>query len=671
MKKIKYAIYTILLTILLILLSNTTSSATFYINDFNIFAEVKENGDMQIVENIQYYSDVSKNGVTREIKTKNEYNTKNSADGLILEDVLVDSIRARKVSAGSLGQDGVYEYKKSGSTHSLKVYMPMSYSTSYRTVTYMYTLKNVAVKYNDTAEIFWNFIGDEWDTDIKKVNIVITLPKSAGNNTIYVYGHGSDNGTFTKRNNIITLRASNLEAYQALDARILFSPKAIPQCPKTYSKSVLNTYINQEEGITSEYEQPKIFGDLSINQIATFLSVFIILIGLFLYFKFDKEYRVEKSYYYREIPYNLSPEILQTIYYGKIQKNAFFVTFLNLVKKGVYKITKTTNEIGKETQLITYNENHNVKLEDYEEQVINSFSVGKNSSIDLLKLKQRLKTSSYKHYKNYKSKLNSKKDGLFGEKIKPHKKVTAFLGIAMAVLIIFMVFIAFKSNPEMAFGVLMLLFITTVAYTVAFKSIPFSMFTVGFFIIHCGAFQFANIMMLQEAGEAIMFIPYALLFILLQYAFRIEKSSIEERQVLEQIKGLRRYIRDFSSLSEKEDIGQLTIWEDFFILAIALGLNKRVVNYFYDYCKDNFSDNFGSSLSEFSSYSIMSSSLGSSFISYSHRTSSSSGGGSSFSSSSGGFSGGSSSGGGGRRWRRRKLVLIVNYLIKKYIIHFY
>lgn len=660
MKKIKYAILTILFTFLLILFSNSTSNATFYINNFDILAEVQENGDMLITENIQYYSNVSKNGVTREINIKNEYNTKNSADGLILEEVLVDNISATQVSSGILGQTGVYEYTKSGSTYSLKVYMPMSNSNQTRTITYKYLLKNVAVKYNDTAEIFWNFIGDQWDTSIKNVNIKIILPESAKNDTIYVYGHGSDNGTFTKTKNIITLYATNLNAYQALDARILFSPTAISQSTKIYSKSVLDTYINQEEGITKDYEEPSIIGDFSIKQIATFLSIVIVLIGLFLYFKFDKEYKVEKTYYYREMPYDLSPEILQTVYYKKIQKNAFFITFLNLVKKGVYKITKTTNEVGKETQLITYNENHNVSLEDYEEQVINSFSLGKSNSIDVLKLKQKLKNSSSKYYTSYKSKLNAKKDGLFGEKIKPHKKVTTFLGTCMAILIIFMVFIAFKSEPEIAFGVLMFLFITTVAYTVAFKSISFDLFTVGFFAIHCGMFQMANIAMLSEAGELVMYIPYVLLFILLQYSYRIEKSSKEERQVLEQIKGLRRYIRDFSSLAEKEDIGQLTLWEDYFILAIALGLNKNVINYFYDYCKNNFNDNFGESLSEFSSYSIMSNSLATSFVSYAHRTtriSSSSRSRSSYSGSSGGFSGGSSSGGGGRWWRWRKLIL--------------
>ena len=73
MKKIKYLGFTIMLLVFFILSSNSISKATFYINNFDIMAEVKENGDMQITENIQYYSNETKNGVTREIKTKNEY----------------------------------------------------------------------------------------------------------------------------------------------------------------------------------------------------------------------------------------------------------------------------------------------------------------------------------------------------------------------------------------------------------------------------------------------------------------------------------------------------------------------------------------------------------------------------------------------------------------------
>lgn len=662
MKKIKHLGFIMLLAILLILSSKSISNATFYINNFDIRAEVKQNGDMEITESIQYYSDETKNGVTREIKTKNEYNSKNSADSLTLEEVLVDNYKARQVYSGTLGENGVYEYNQSGYNHSLKVYMPMSALKQNRTVTYKYTLTNVAVKYNDIAEIFWNFIGKEWDTEIKNVHIRVVLPYEAVYDSIYVYGHGSDNGRFEKNNNIIDLYATDLDAYQALDARILFSKTAIPQSVKEIDKSVLNKYINEEEGITKEYEQAEILAGLTINEIAIGLSAVIILTGIYLYFKFDKEYKVEKHHYYREIPHNLTPEILQTVYYGKVQKNAFFITFLNLIKKGVYAITKTQNEIGKETQLITYNEDNNQELEDYEvevKKIINTFFDKGEKSIDTLKLQQKMKYSSKMYYRDYIRKLESRKEGLFGEKQKLNKKVTKYLVIAMVVLILFMVFIAFWAEPGMALGLLMFLAFTTFAYTIAFKSIEPNAFTIGFFTIHCGAFQIANIAMLVQSGEGIMYLPYALLFILLQYAYRIERTSIEERQIKEELKGLRRYIKDYSYLSTKEEIQEISLWEDYFIMAIALGLNENVVNYFYDYCKENINDDFGNSLIAFSSYGIMRATMASSFISYANRALvvSSSRGGSSYSGSSGGFSGGSSSGGGGRRRRRRKLIL--------------
>ena len=42
---------------------------------------------------------------------------------------------------------------------------------------------------------------------------------------------------------------------------------------------------------------------------------------------------------------------------GSKSKNSFRVTFLNLVKKGVFRIEKTTNEVGKETDKIVFQKN--------------------------------------------------------------------------------------------------------------------------------------------------------------------------------------------------------------------------------------------------------------------------------------------------------------------------
>lgn len=229
------------------------SEATFKITDFGISCIVEENGDMEIVENIQYYTTDNKNGLIRTINTKNKMNSKNSADNIVIEEVFVDGEKYNQTISATIGESGVYTLNKFNSTYEIKVFSP--FQTNMKKITYKYRLYNVAVKYNDIAELYWNFIGSEWDCPIDNVEINIILPEAAENETIYVYGHGADNGTFTKTRNYIMLKASDLEAYQALDARILFSNSAIPLSTKNVNKNVLDKYINEEEGITLQKEE--------------------------------------------------------------------------------------------------------------------------------------------------------------------------------------------------------------------------------------------------------------------------------------------------------------------------------------------------------------------------------------------------------------------------------
>ena len=349
----KRKIYVILLfTLLFVIAIATKSFGYFEIDNFEINCYVQENGDMKVEENITYKTNESKNGVTRDIELKNDINSKNSSDGFVLESVKVDGINYKKTYSAQNGDSGVYEYTKSSNKHSFKVYTP--FKRQGKTVTYTYLLKNVVVKYQDTAEIYWNFIGSKWDTDISKVDINITLPEESTKGAIYVYGHGSDNGTYTKTGNYITLNAKSLEAYQALDARILFSNAAVPYSTKNVNKEVLEKYIDEEEGLSNKREEKEILFGLSVNQIALGLSIIIIIGGITIYLIYTKKTKIEKAQYIREIPSGLEPELLQTIYYNKVCDNAFWITFLNLVKLGVYRIEKTVNEVGKETQKITF-----------------------------------------------------------------------------------------------------------------------------------------------------------------------------------------------------------------------------------------------------------------------------------------------------------------------------
>jgi len=655
----KKKIYIILLFLIIFMIALTTKSLGYFeIDNFQINCYVQENGDMKIEENITYRTNEYRNGVIRDIELKNEINTTNSANGFWLESVKVNGVEYIETYSASNGNNGVYQYSKSGNKHSLKVYTP--FNKTGKTVTYTYLLEDVIVKYQDTAELYWNFIGSKWDTNINNVDINIILPEEAKKGAIYVYGHGSDDGTFKKTGNYISLNAKNIKAYQAIDARILFSNAAVPYATKNLNKAVLEKYIDQEEGLTKNREQKEILFGLNINQIAIGLSIIIVLAGILIYVKYTKKAKIEKQKYIREIPFDLEPELLQTVYYRKVCNDAFWITFLNLVKLGMYRIDKTVNEVGKETQKIVFVRDID-NLQPHQIQVvlkINGYMT--NGEVDLLKLKSKLKNSNGSGYRSFKDRLLRRKESLFGETKKVPTSVKTILDISMVLLIIFIAIISsmLAEEKEIAIGIVIFLGMTTFIYTLIFQKIEFNAFTVIFLIFHCGMFQIGNIAMLTTAGTAALYIPYVLLFVLIQIIDRIVIYSKEELQLKEQIAGLRRFIKDYSMLEEK-GIEHITLWEDYLILAIALKLNNKTINYFYDYCKENINDDFGKSLNYIGTYSVMHNSFSTTFNSYqkaytSYTSKSSS---SSYSGSSGGFSGGSSSGGGGRRRWRRKLLL--------------
>ena len=134
-------IYVTIAMFVLFLLINTNSFATFEIDNFQIRAEVQSNGDMNVTEIINYYSDESVNGLTREIKLKNNQNIKNSADGFELNNILVDGNICGQIPAGSgmIGDKYVYEFSNEADSYNIKLYTP--FETEQKTVVYSYKLK--------------------------------------------------------------------------------------------------------------------------------------------------------------------------------------------------------------------------------------------------------------------------------------------------------------------------------------------------------------------------------------------------------------------------------------------------------------------------------------------------------------------------------------------------
>jgi uncharacterized membrane protein len=476
--------------IFVFLIKTNSVNAFFVIDDYNMDCTVLENGDMYVKETLEYSTDEYRNGVYRDIITINPDNKTNSASSLELYKVYVNGTQYNLSKTANNGDTGIFLYTKTDTnTYRIKVYTPFDYQG--KIIQYEYKLTNVAVKYNDTAELFWNFVGKGWQDQINQLTVNILLPIDSTNNKIYVFGHGSDNGTFTKRENNITLKASNIKPGQAIDARILFSRDAINKSKKIQDKNVLEKYINTEEKM---YKNKPFNIFAGVNLLAMSLSIIVILAWIIIYLKFDKEEKGIKYKYFREIPLNMNPEIIEYLYKRKASSKTVWVTFLSLIKKGFFKIEKGTNAIGGETYNICYIEKNKNGLLPYEANFISwitSYFDNNNEqnqkTVSLLNLKNNIKNDkgSYSSFNSFEEDIKKEATTSFGEWLEIPTPVKIGCIILMAILIIIITISAITAgHKDMVLMVTIFLILTTAVYSIFFTTLPFTVTVISFFSVH-------------------------------------------------------------------------------------------------------------------------------------------------------------------------------------------
>ena len=81
-----------------------------------------------------------------------------------------------------------------------------------------YILKDVVVIHNDIAELYWTFVGQNFDDNIDEVMITINLPKRATD--LRVWAHGPLWGTVEQENNErVIAKIDGLPRNQLIDVR--------------------------------------------------------------------------------------------------------------------------------------------------------------------------------------------------------------------------------------------------------------------------------------------------------------------------------------------------------------------------------------------------------------------------------------------------------------------
>jgi len=285
-----------------------------------------------------------------------------------------------------------------------------------RTFHLQYKVQGAILNYLDVSELYWQLIGREVETPTAKVEVTVHLPEEVhSRDDVLIYGHGPLSG----KSEILDLKtfrfiATNVVAHQIFEIRAVWPKGMVNGIPASgYSREKIREeeagYVERTIRAARKALQSQEKKERLMKFAATIWIIWQIIgpiIWLVIYLrvweKVGKDYKFDDiPEYFREIPSNLSPALVQVLRREgeKVSPVAFTSTIFDLARRGYLEIrdeqvTQRTlfhNKLKNETIFILKKAyNHEPQLKDFEKQVLDflfqTVATGKNEPGEKVKL---------------------------------------------------------------------------------------------------------------------------------------------------------------------------------------------------------------------------------------------------------------------------------------------
>lgn len=640
-KKIKKIITTLIFLILFIILGNTKSNAgSLYLDNLNFDVKINQDGSMNVTETW----DISISETNTLFKTFKTDNSKYSSITDVEVAEVTNSAEKKFSKVDSLmyhvTKDCYYGMKNSDGNFEIAWGVGLDDSSATKTYKISYKVNDAIAKYQDYAELYWQFVGSDFEVSADKVTGTILLPQNASSKEdIKVWGHteGLNGEIYATATNKIEFEVNNFRAGRYIEIRTLFPTAMITNSGRTYSRERLNEVIEKETVWANEAnarraraENAKKVGTVIFAIVVAIIDVWLLRSSIKIRKEASKKTKIKPSQeleYFREMPRkNATPaqavyvynEVLSTVSTNQMG-NIFSATLLDLCLKKYIGFEE--NPSNKKNIIIKILKKEADDKLEKTEKVILQYIVGAAKGAEEITIKD-----VEKYMKAHSSNLVELKDDIEKASVRELSQNAIYDENEATE----------KSNYNTK-SVLSFTFILVVIFVIL-GLLPAFLESINEMVMIVGALSIIVLSIFKGLS-------------LRKYANKINvytQKGIDESQMW---KGLKKYMEDFSML-DKREIPEIVIWEQFLVYATAFGIADKVIKqlkavykelgrsfefddpsygYMYFMTNNNFTSSFTNS---------MSSAFTSAYASnYSSSYSSGSGGG-------GGFSGG----GGGGRW---------------------
>lgn len=540
-----------LLVLLCPLMYANALNVNYDIDHFYVDSYIQENGDLLVNELIVLNG--SFNGYERDILYKNsnlltgeDINFGNNeiynSDGI--KNIVIKGKTVNKVTFDTINDSDFQEFIPDNLAQlgSSNKYTTTSITDGYRYRMYyytnnsttafliQYTVSNAIVVHNDVAELYWTFIGSEFDDRLNDVQMKVHLPQSDTSSNFRIWAHGDLSGDINKvDDSTVFASVDYIDANSLVDIRMTFDKSMVSSSTKySYADALENIQkVEDERKAVADEERKEAQRQEKIASVIVYGSIGLIIgLWVYVYIKFDKELKPSfLGKYNREFIDDYNVEVIDYLMKKNITSNAMSASIMNLIYKKNISVEKTLNSKGKEIYTFTKldKENNNES-----EKYLMSFlfeKVGKDNKFTTTQLKDY--ASSTTTYDNFTASYTTWKNKVTKE------------GIAQN-------------------------------FYQSMTSIKLPLVIITFVIM------FINFMVYQNYFETdIVYLAGVLGFCFIIYLFSFSKRTVKGNEHYCKWKGFKNFLNDFGTF-ETKDLPEIILWDRYLVYATIFGLADKV-----------------------------------------------------------------------------------------------
>ena len=649
-EKINHIICFLALLLGMWLISCTCSfaSSDFTLKKINFDVQLQEDGSMDVTEtwNIKIHGMTNTLFKTFELDSS-KY--KEITDVKVLEQVETNEnveFTQKNIEVNHVDKNCYYALINSQGKY--EIAWGINEQSGEKTYQIKYKVVDAIKNYSDCAELYWQFIGNEFNVDVDQVTGNIKIPNgTVDKEDLRAWAHGPLNGNISidsVENSVnVNFELSYLDRGNYLEVRMAMPTSLFKTNTNIVEQDRFQTILSEETVWANQAnelrEKKRAEKERDERNYQIFKNVLNIILVVGIIFGFTRIAKCQKELkenpkkqpsmkyeYYRDIPREeASPAEAAFLYYfdsSTLKQNLpkiLSATMLNLCMKQYLTFESVEGKLGKQEIKVEIRTGTKRLTED--EEVIYGLLKSVAGEKDSFTMKE-LETYAKKHYKSFLGKLEGIEKIVRSEEEnqKNYDKENKKIGDAWQ-----------TKNGEYIFVMIVSI---TLIFILDIKIIPV-VFTITSLICAIMAKMVAN----RYNG--------------------LTQNGIDEK---EQWIALKRYMEDFSMIKDKT-VPELVLWEKYLVFATVFGIADKVLKQlkvvypqlereeynegtylrlmYYNGVNNSFINNLEKSVNK-----AYEGGVSARAVEYSYNNTSS---GSGFG---GGFSSGGGFGGGGRRWRR-------------------